>query len=68
MMDRSDITMIPTSHLRFEARMVPLPTTQIGGGVICRQRLILQQMFWENDKQVWIDVPTVPEGKPWEVK
>ena len=56
------MSLVPTTSLRFEARMVPMPTQQVGGGVICQQRLILQQMFWKGDQQVWIDVPTVPEA------
>ena len=62
-MSDSNRTLIPTMRLRFQSRLVHVPTNQLGRIPLMAQKNILQQCFMEGDKEVWIDVPIVAEGK-----
>ncbi|WP_156480926.1 hypothetical protein [Variovorax sp. PAMC 28711] len=57
------MNLVPTCNFRFERRAVSAPAQTIGGGMIRAERLILQQMFWSGNKQLWVDVPTVEAEK-----
>ena len=61
-MSDSNRTPIPTMRLRFQSRLVHLPS-DMGRPALKAQRNILQQCFMEGNKEVWIDVPVVAEGK-----
>ena len=62
-MSDSNRTPIPTMRLRFQSRLVLEPSNQLGRPTSMAQKNILQQCFMEGNKEVWIDVPVVAEGK-----